>query len=127
MASSSTWLRPSATASPMRPTPATATRTWEWWWRPPGRRGDSAALLRRRHHQVVEHGRRQPRLQQRLIDLLQADVAAEGVHLPSPRDRVRVRGRLQRAVGPAEPVGQQLLATDADVGEARGARAGAEL
>src|SRR4051794_37606132 len=74
-----------------------------------------SACLRRRDDEVVEDGRWQARLEQPAVDLLESEVAAEGVDLPRPRHLVRVGGRLQGAVGPAEPVGQQLLAADADV------------
>src|SRR3954468_3909082 len=99
-------------------------------WYGPGRAGDDDRGLRalaRRDHQVVEHGRREARLEQHAVDVLEADVAPEGVHLPRPRHRVRIGRRLEGAVGPAEPVGQQLLAAHADVGEAGGARAALEL
>src|SRR5215218_1144592 len=58
----------------------------------------------RRDDQVVEDRRREPRLEQGAVDGLQGDVAAEGVLAPQPRDAVRLGGRLERPVGPAEPV-----------------------
>ena len=78
----------------------------------------SQLRVARRQDQVVEDRRRQARLEQPAVDLLEGQVALEGVDLPAPRDRVGVGRRLQRAVGPPEPVGQQLLAADADVGQA---------
>jgi Xaa-Pro aminopeptidase len=66
----------------------------------------------RRQHEVVEAGGGQARLEQRAVDPLQQQVAAEGVLEPGPRDVGELGGRLQAAVEPAEPVGQQLLPPD---------------
>ena len=79
-------------------------------------------LARAREHQVVEDRRRQARLEQPAVELLQQQVAAVGVLAPGPRNVVGLGGRLERAVGPAEPVGEQLLAADAHVAEAGVAR-----
>ena len=65
------------------------------------------------------------RLEHARVDLLQRDVAAVGVAEPAARDVVVDRGRLDGAVEPAEPVGEQLLAADAHAGEA--GRAGVAL
>ena len=51
----------------------------------------AAALLPRREHQVVEDRRRQPRLEQHAVDVLQREVAAVGVLPPRPRHRRRAR------------------------------------
>ena len=78
-----------------------------------------ASRLARAQQQVVEDRRGQAALEHAAVDLLQREVAAEGVLLPRPRHLVGDGGRLERAVGPAEPVGEQLLAADVHVGEAR--------
>src|SRR5919202_3506012 len=82
---------------------------------PPG--GGSGLGLGGRKHQVVEELRREAALQQPAVDGLQQEVAAVRVVDPGHGDAPRVRARLQRAVEPAEPVGQQLLSADAHVGE----------
>src|SRR5689334_18868896 len=67
----------------------------------------------RRDEQVVEDRRWQRALEQRVVDHLQREVAAVRVLVPRARDRVRVGRGLERAVGPAEPAGEQLLSADA--------------
>src|SRR6185312_1116304 len=81
-------------------------------------RGSGGAALARGDHQVVEDGRREPALEQPAVELLQDEVAAVGVLPPHPRDLFGVGGRLERAVGPAEPVREQLLAADLDLAQA---------
>src|SRR5450759_2933675 len=80
-----------------------------------------AAALARGEHEVVEDRRGKPRLEQPAVELLQEQVAAVGVQSPPPRHVLRLGGRLERALGPTEPVGQQLLPGDALVLEAGGA------
>src|SRR4051794_25714696 len=66
--------------------------------------------LPRREHRVEEGVRRHPRLHPAPVDRLQQQVAAVRVLDPAPRDVLRLAARLERAVEPAEPVGEQLLA-----------------
>src|ERR671911_1957864 len=90
---------------------------------PPG----SALGLGGRKHQVVEELRRQAALEQAPVDALEQQVAPVGVVDPRHRDRLLVGGGLQRAVEPAEPVREQLLAAHAHVLEARGLRVTLEV
>src|SRR5215210_1245713 len=79
----------------------------------------SALGLGGRKHQVVEELRRKAALEQAPVDALQQQVAPVGVVDPRHRDPLGVRAGLQRAVEPAEPVRQQLLAAHPDLLEAR--------
>src|SRR5437763_4483642 len=82
--------------------------------------GGAVRLWRaRRHEQVVEDRRRERAFEQRVVERLQGEVAAVGVVVPGARDAERVGGRLERAVRPAEPAGEQLLAAHAHGFEAR--------
>src|SRR5215208_442423 len=80
----------------------------------------SALGLGGRKHQVVEELRRQAALEQAPVDVLEQQVAPVGVVDPRHRDPLGISAGLQRAVEPAEPVGEQLLAAHADRLEARG-------
>src|SRR5436190_12402255 len=80
-----------------------------------------------RKHQVVEEPRREASLEQLAVDALEQQIAAVGVVDPGHRDPLRVRAGLERAVEPPEPVGQQLLAADADLLEARTGRVALEV
>src|SRR4051812_47917709 len=62
----------------------------------------------RRDDQVVEHGGRQPALEHATVDLLEDEVAPVGVLAPQPRNLGGLGARLEHAVGPPEPVRQQL-------------------
>src|SRR5215207_155314 len=63
----------------------------------------------RRKQQVVEERRRQPWLEQRAVERLEQEVATVGVHPPGPGHVERVGRGLERAVGPPEQAGGQLL------------------
>src|SRR5215210_4366950 len=80
-----------------------------------------------RKHQVVEQVRREPALEQPPVDALEQQVAVVGVLDPWDRDALGVGARLERAVEPAEPVGQQLLAADLHGGEPGRARLALEV
>src|ERR1700685_1148094 len=58
---------------------------------------------------VVEDRRRQPRLEKRLVEALEQQIAIARVLLPGERHGVRVGARLERPVEPPEPVRGQLL------------------
>ena len=92
--------------------------------RGPGRRRRSR--LARRDHQVVEDLRRQPRLEQRAVDLLQREVAAERVLEPRPSG-CRRGSALASSVRLNQP--NQFASSSsplhADVGEARAAASAA--
>src|ERR1700753_4386409 len=89
---------------------------------PSGNSGKSPAGMRPaslrpgREKQVVEDGRRQPGLEQPLVQALEQQGAVERVLAPEHRYVGRIGARLERAVEPPEPVGQELLAADADTG-----------
>src|SRR5258705_694170 len=108
--------RSSRSASRAPRTPGSATATWP--------RSPASARRATGDHEVVEDRGREPGLQERAVDALQRDVAVVGVLAPGHRHALGVGRGLQRPVRPAEPVGQQLLAADADVLEARGPRVG---
>src|ERR1700733_1068858 len=86
---------------------------------PSGMRPSSRRGAPRRQQQVVEDGRRQPGLEQLLVDALEKQVAAERILAPEHRHVGRIGARLERAVEPSEPVGEKLLAADMHVGESR--------
>src|SRR5438046_790464 len=62
--------------------------------------------------------RAQPPLEQTRVDRLKRAVALERELEPEVRDLAVMSGRLERAVGPAEPPGHQLLAGDPHRAEA---------
>src|SRR4051812_27771021 len=77
---------------------------------PGGAPSGSGLGLGGRKHQVVEQLRWEAPLEQAAVDALQQQIAAVRVVDPRHRDPLRVGAGLQRAVEPAEPVRQQLLA-----------------
>src|SRR3954453_5892338 len=69
--------------------------------------------------EVVEELGGEVGLEEAGVDLLQGDVAAEGELAPAEGDRVGLGARLDRPQAPAPGVGEELLAADAAVVEAR--------
>ena len=78
----------------------------------PGGRGLTPA---RRDQQVVEELRRQPRLQDLVVEPLQRQVAAEGEPAPAARDLIGICARLQGPDGPPMDRSEELLAADPHV------------